>query len=186
MCVGTADVRGPVLGWGRHLASRAGREAPHAPGAGAPCDLGGDAPRGRGGRVRHRPPAAGDGVVLVPNSSSYHRESRHRDPRLLVVVGTGLDSGAGPEGPEPHGVPSGGDKAAGREGDETGEDQPEEKQPEQHQLEAAEEVDVQAHVAAALTRIVAAAGPPPAVEALEEKDQCRVSDGAQDGMEQDE
>ena len=45
---------------------------------------------------------------------------------------------------------------------------------------------MQAHVAAALTRIMAAAGPPPAVEALEEEDQRRVSDGAQDAMEQDE
>ena len=38
----------------------------------------------------------------------------------------------------------------------------------QDQPEATEEVDVQAHVGAALTRIMAAASPPPATEALEE------------------
>ena len=59
-----------------------------------------------------------DGVVLVPTSSSYRLESRGSDSRLLVVVGTRLDSGAGPQGPEPHAVPVGGDEAAGREGDE--------------------------------------------------------------------
>ena len=48
-----------------------------------------------------------------------------------------------------------------------------------------EEVDVRAHLAAALTRIIAA-GPPPTTEALEEEDQRRMSDGAQDTMEQDE
>ena len=42
------------------------------------------------------------------------------------------------------------------------------------------------HVEAALTRIMAAAGPPPTTEALEEEDQRRMSDGAQDAMEQDE
>ena len=103
-----------------------------------------------------------------------------------MVVGTHLDSGVGPQGPELHAVPVGGDEAAGREGDEAREEQPEEEEQEHDQPEAAEEVDVQAHVAAALTRIMAAAGPPPAAEALEEEDQHRVSDGAQDAMEHDE
>ena len=74
----------------------------------------------------------------------------------------------------------------GREGDEAGEEKPVEEEQEPDQPEAAEEVDVQAHVAAALTRIMVAAGPAPATEALEEEDQGRVSGGAQDAMEQDE
>ena len=45
---------------------------------------------------------------------------------------------------------------------------------------------MQAHVAAAPTRIMAAAGPPPTTEALEEEDQRRISDGAQGAMEQNE
>ena len=91
------------------------------------------------------------------------------------------------QGPEPHLVPVAGHEAAGREGDEAGEEKPAEEEQEQDQPEAAEqEVDMQAHVAAALTRIMAAAGPLPATEALEEEDQRRVSDGAQDAMEQDE
>ena len=68
-----------------------------------------------------------------------------------------------------------------------GEEQPTEEEQEQDQPQAAEEeVDVQAHVAAALTRIMAAAGPPPTTEALEEEDQRRLSDGAHGAMEQDE
>ena len=63
--------------------------------------------------------------------------------------------------------------------------QPAEEEQEQDQPEAAEEVDVQARVAAAPTRIMGAAGPPPATEALEEEDQRRVSDRAHDAMEQD-
>ena len=129
---------------------------------------------------------AGDGVVFVPTSSSNRLESRGSDPRLLVVVGTRLDLGAGPQGPEPHAVPVDRDEAAGRQGDEAGEEQPEEEEQEQDQPEAAEEVDVQAHVAAVLTRIMAAAGPPPAAEAQEEEDQRSLSDGAQDAMEHDE
>ena len=129
---------------------------------------------------------AGDGVVLVPTTSSYRLESRGSDNRPLVVVGTRLDSGAGPQGPEPHVVPLGEDEAEGREGDEAGEEHPAEEEQKHDQPGAAEEVDVQAHVAAALTRIMAAAGPPPVTEALEEEDQRRVSDGAQDAMEQDE
>ena len=45
---------------------------------------------------------------------------------------------------------------------------------------------MQAHVAAALTRTMAVAGPPRTTEALEEEDQRRMSDGAQGAMEQDE
>ena len=37
---------------------------------------------------------AGDGVVLLPTSSSYRLESRGSNPRLLPLVGTRLDSGA--------------------------------------------------------------------------------------------
>ena len=130
---------------------------------------------------------AGDGVVLVPTSSSYRLESRGGDLRLLVVVGTRLDSGADPQGSEPHAVPVAGDEEAGHDGDAVGEEQPTEEEQEHDQPEAAEEeVDVQAHVAAALTRIMAAAGPPPPTEALEEEDQRRMSDEAQGAMKQDE
>ena len=100
-----------------------------------------------------------------------------------MLVGTRLDSGAGPQEPEPHAVPVGGDEALGCEGDEAGEEKPAEEEQEQDEPEAAEEVDVQAHVAAALTRIMAAACPPPDTGALEEEDQRRVSGGAQDAME---
>ena len=51
---------------------------------------------------------------------------------------------------------------------------------------AGEEVDVQALVAVALARFTAVAGPPPTTEAMEEEDQHRRSDEAQDPMEQDE
>ena len=133
-----------------------------------------------------RLPLAGDGVVLVPTSSSYRLESRGGDLRLLVVVGTRLDTGADPQGSE-HAVPVGGDEEAGHDGDAVGQEQPTEGEQEQDQPEAAEEeVDVQALVAAALTRITAAAGPPPTTEALEEEDQRGRSDEAQDAMEQDE
>ena len=129
---------------------------------------------------------AGDGAVLVPTSSSYRLESLGCNPRLLVVVGSRPDSGAGPQGPEPHAVPVGGDEAAGHEGDVAGEEQPAEEGQEQGLLEVAEEVDVQAHVAAALARIMAAAGPQPATEAREEQDQRRKSGRAQEAMEQEE
>ena len=65
---------------------------------------------------------AGDGVVLVPGSSSYRLVSGGSYPRLLVVVGTRPDSDADPQGPEPHAVPVGGDEAAGHEGDVAGEE----------------------------------------------------------------
>ena len=51
---------------------------------------------------------------------------------------------------------------------------------------AGEEVDVQAIVAAALSRFTATAGPPPTTEALEEEDQRRRSEEAQSAVEQDE
>ena len=41
----------------------------------------------------------GDGVVLVPTSSSYRLESRGGDLKLLVVVGTRLDESAARRGP---------------------------------------------------------------------------------------
>ena len=129
---------------------------------------------------------ADDSAVLVPTSSTYRLESRGGDPRLLVVVGTRQDSGAGHQGPEPHAVPVGGDEATGHEGDVAGEEQPAEEEQEQGLPEMAEEVDVKAHAEAALARIMAAAGPPLATEAVEEEDQRRESGGAQEAMEQEE
>ena len=73
---------------------------------------------------------ADDSAVLVPTSSSYRLESRGGDPRLLVVVGTRQDSGAGHRGREPHAVPVGGDEAEGHEGDVAGEEQPAEEEQE--------------------------------------------------------
>ena len=73
---------------------------------------------------------AGDGVVLVPTSSSYRLESGGGDPRVLVVVGTRLDSGANPQGSEPHAVSVGGDEEAGHDGDAVGEEHPTEEEQE--------------------------------------------------------
>ena len=64
----------------------------------------------------------------------------------------------------------GGDEEAGHEGDVAGEEWPAEEEQEQGPPEVAEEVDVKAHVEAALARIMAAAGPPLAMEAMEEED----------------
>ena len=128
----------------------------------------------------------GDGVILVPTSSSYRPEGRGGDLRLLVVVGTRLDTGAAPQGSE-HAVPVGSDEETGRDGDEVGQEQPTEEEQQQGQPEVArEEVDVQALVAAALARFTAAASPPPTTKPLEEEDQRRRSDKAQSAMEQDE
>ena len=129
---------------------------------------------------------AGDGVVLVPTSSSYRLESRGGDLKLLVVVGTRLDESAAPQGSE-LAVPVGSDEEAGRDGDEVGQEQPTGEEQQQGQPEVAgEDVDVQAIVAAALTRFTAAASPPPTTEALEEEDQRRRSEEAQVAMERDE
>ena len=134
----------------------------------------------------NRLPLARDGVVVVPTPSSYRLESRSGDLRLLVVVGTRLDTGADPQGSE-HAVRQGVDEEAGHDGDEVEQGQPTQEEQEQDQPEAAEEeVDVQALVTAALTSITAAAGPPPMTEALEEEDQRRRSNEAPDAMEQDE
>ena len=65
----------------------------------------------------------GDGVVLVPTSSSYRLESRGGDLKLLVVLGTRLDESAAPQGSE-HAVPVGSDEEAGRDGDKVGQEQP--------------------------------------------------------------
>ena len=65
----------------------------------------------------------GDGVALVPTSSSYRLESRGADLKLLVVVSTRLDEIAAPQGSE-HAVPPGSDEEAGRDGDEVGQEQP--------------------------------------------------------------
>ena len=133
---------------------------------------------------------ADDSAVLVPTSSRYRLESRGGDPRLLVVVGSRQDSGAGHRGPEPHAVPVGEDEAAGHESDVAEEEWPAEEEQEQGPdpgpSEVAEEVDMKAHVKEALARIMAAAGPPPATEAMEEEDQRRESDMAQEAMEEDE
>ena len=128
----------------------------------------------------------GDGVVLVPTSSSYRLESRGGDLKLLVVVGTRLYESATPQGSE-HAVPVGSDEEAGRDCDELGKEQPtgEEQQQDQPE-EAGEEVDVQTIVAAALARFTDAASPPPTIEALEEEDQRRRSEEAQSAVEQDE
>ena len=129
---------------------------------------------------------AGDGVVLVPTSSSYRLEGRGDDLRLLVVVGTRLDIGAAPRG-SGHAVPVGGDEEAGSEGDEVEQELPTGEEQQQGQPEVAgEEGDVQALVAAALARFTAATSPPPTTEAVEEEDQRRGSDEAQSAMEQDE
>ena len=129
---------------------------------------------------------AGDGVVLVPTSSSYRLEGRGGDLKLLVVVGTRLDASAAPHESE-HAVPVGGDEETGRDGDGVGQKQPagEEQQRDQPGV-AGEEVDVQAIVAAAMARFTAAASPPPTTVALEEEDQRRRSEEAQSAMQQDE
>ena len=75
---------------------------------------------------------AGDGVLLVPTSSSYRLEGRGGDLKLLVVVGTCLDAGAAPQGSE-HAVPVGGDEEAGRDSDEVGQEQPMEEEQQQDQ-----------------------------------------------------
>ena len=139
---------------------------------------------------------AGDGVVLVPTSSSYRLEGRGDDLRLLVVVGTRLDTGAAPQG-SGHAVPVGGDEEAGSDGDDGGDgdggdggveqEQPTREEQQQGQPEVAgEEVDVQALVAAALARFTAATSPLPPTEAVEEEAQRWGSDEAQSAMEQDE
>ena len=128
----------------------------------------------------------GDGVVLVPTSSSYRLENRGDDLKLLVVVGTRLDESAAPQGSE-HAVPVGSDEETGRDGTEVGREQARGEEQQQDQPEVAgEEVDVQALVAAALARFKAAASPPPTTEALEEEDQRRRSEEAQSAVEQDE
>ena len=76
-----------------------------------------------------RLPLAGDGVIVVPTSSSCRLESRGGDLRLLVVVGTRLDTGADPQGSE-QAVPVGGDEEASRDGDAVGQGQPTEEEQE--------------------------------------------------------
>ena len=128
----------------------------------------------------------GDGVVLVPTSSSYRLESRGGDLKLLVVVGTRLDESAAPQGSE-NAVPVGSDEETGRDGDEVGREPPAREEQQRDQPEVAgEEVDVQAIVAAALARFTDAASPPPTTEALEEEDQRTRSEEAQSAVEQDE
>ena len=68
-----------------------------------------------------------------------------------------------------------------------GQEQPTGEERQQGQPEVAgEEVDVQAIVAAALTRFTAAASPPPPTEALKEEDEHGRSEEAQVAMERDE
>ena len=130
---------------------------------------------------------AADNAVLVPTSSSYRLVSRGGDPRLLVVVGSHHDSGTGQRGPELCAVPVGEDEVAGH-GSDVAEDkcpaaEEQEQGPDLGPSEVAEEVDVKAHVEEALARFMAAAGPAPATEAMEEEDQHWESRKA---MEEDE
>ena len=100
------------------------------------------------------------------------------------MVGTRQESGTGHQGPEPCAVTVKEDEAAGasasNEGESAGGDVEEpaaverQKQgPDPGPSKVAQEVDVRAHVQAALARITAAAGPPPATETMEEDDQRR-------------
>ena len=50
-------------------------------------------------------------VVLAPTSSSYRLAAETEAPRLLVVVGTRRDAGAGERVPEQHGIMTEGDTA---------------------------------------------------------------------------
>ena len=120
---------------------------------------------GIGGRARTM---AGAGPTYL-----LYLESRGRNPRLLVVVGTRQDSGTGHQGPDLHAVPVGVHEAACHESDLAGEEQPAGEEQEQGPPEVSDEVDVKAHVEAALARIMAASAPPPATEAIEEEDQRR-------------
>ena len=134
-----------------------------------------------------------DSAVLVPTSSNYPLVSRGGDPWLLH-----REAGTGHQGPEPCAVAVEEDEAAGasagHEGDTAGDDA------ERPALEGAargtkagpgpsevdEEVDVKAQVEAALARIMAAAGPPPATEAMEEDDQRRECSKMREAMEENE
>ena len=126
-------------------------------------------------------PAVGN-AVLAPTSISYHLANRGGDPRLLVVVGTRKDAGTGEREPEQHGVVVEGDTAGGTSGggaqgaaeaateEKPGAALPEATGQDPSGLEERQggELDVEAHVGAALARILAAAGdPPPAAGGLE-------------------
>ena len=138
-----------------------------------------------------------DSTILVPTSSSYRLVSGGGDPRLLVVVGTRREAGTGHQGPEPCAVTVGEDEAAGAsashegevEGGETEGPPAEERQkkqgPDPGLSVVDEEVDVKALVAAALGRIMAAAGPPPATETMEEDHQHRECSKVREAMEED-
>ena len=138
-----------------------------------------------------------DCAILVPTSSSYRLVSCGCDPRLLVVVRTRQEPGTGHQGPEPCAVAVEEDKAeaapVGHEGETAGRDtqrptaegRQKEQGPEPGAFEVDEEVDVKAHVEAALARIMAAAGPPPATEAMEEGDQSRESSKVRETKEED-
>ena len=133
-----------------------------------------------------------DSAVLVPTSTTYRLVSRGGDPGLLVVVGSRQESGTGHQGPEPRPVTVGEDEAAGHESDiaedegPAAEERRPEKDPDPGLSETAQEVDVKAHVEPALARIMAAASPPPATEAIEEDDQPRECSKAREAMEEDE
>ena len=84
------------------------------------------------------------------------------------------------------------DEAAGHEGDIAGDEGPAAEERRQEQgadpgpSEVAEEVDVKAHVEAALARIMATARLPLATEAMEEDDQHWECSKAREAMEEDE
>ena len=167
--------------------SQAGRAAPHPQALGSLALL--VAVQPEGAEVvfgADRLLLTGDGVVLVPTSSSYRLESGGGDLKLLVVVGTRLHESAAPEVSE-HAVPVGSDDEAGRDGDEVGQEQlPGEEQQQDQPEVAGKEVDMQAIVAAALARFTDAASPPLTTEAVEEEDQRRRSEEAQSARGQDE
>ena len=117
--------------------------------------------------------------------------------RRLVVVATRREAGTGHQGPEPCAVTLGENEAAGastsHEGETAGgnsewpvaEARQKEEGPNPDPSEVDEEVDVKAQVEAALVRIMAAAGPPPAMEAMEEDDQRLECSKVREAMEED-
>ena len=138
---------------------------------------------------------AADNAVLLPTSSSYRLVSSGGDPRLLVVVGTRQEADTGHRGAEQCAVAVEEEEAAGAsvghedetEGSDDERPEAEGRQKEQGsdpgRSKVDEKVDVKAHVEAALARIMAAAGPPHASEAMEEDDQSRERSKVREAME---
>ena len=141
---------------------------------------------------------AADSAVLVPTSSSYRLVSCGGDARLLVVVGTRHEADEGHRGPEQCTVAVEEEEAAGasvgHEGETEGshderptaEGRQKEQGPDPGPSKVDEKVDVKAHVEAALARIMAVAGLPPAAEAMEKDNQSRERSKVREAMEGDE